>query len=469
MARFIDVRLFGLILTLNLAVSASLFADQVTDWNDQLLAAVRTDGTPPPRAARAMAMVHICVYDAVAAIHNASNLPTDVDYELYHSSAEPTEGASAAAAAAAAAHRMLVQLYPAQAETLDAALDASLAEIEDGPAKDNGVVFGRGIADEFFAVRAVDGSAAVVNYTAGTEPGDWQPTAPAFAPALLPQWPAVTPFAMTSGSQFRSGGPPALSTVEYAAALFEVQRLGRVDSTTRTADQTEIARFWADGAGTSTPPGHWNRIAKTVALQRGNSLFENARLFALLNIALADAAIVSWDNKYAYDFWRPITACQNADIDGNDATVVDPDWTPLINTPPFPEYTSGHSTFSSSAARVLERFFGADEVQFVSDSEGLVGVTRSFSRFSDAAAEAGKSRIYGGIHFQFANADALNAGRDLGDFVFDNYLGVKVEDVAPGGLALCGALGNCGAMTGANMAMLGLFPGCMRLLSRRRR
>jgi hypothetical protein len=469
MNRFFVRRVSSLFLTLNLVMSATLFANQVTDWNDQLLAAVRTDGAPPPRASRAMAMVHICVYDAVAAIHNASNLPSEVDYDLYHSTAQPMEGASAEAAAAAAAHRMLVQLYPAQAETLDGALDESLAGIEDGPAKDNGVHFGRAVADEFFAVRAADGSAMVVQYSTGTEPGDWQPTAPAFAPALLPQWPAVTPFAMTSGSQFRSGGPPALTTVEYAAALFEVQRLGRVDSSVRTAEQAEIAHFWADGAGTSTPPGHWNRIAKTVAIQRGNSLLENARLFALLNMALADAAIVSWDNKYAFDFWRPITACQNADIDGNDATVVDPDWTPLINTPPFPEYTSGHSTFSSAAARILGRFFGTDEVQFDSDSEGLAGVTRSFSRFSDAAAEAGKSRIYGGIHYEFSNADAQNAGRDLGDFVFDNYLGAKVDAVPPGGIALCGALGNCGAMTGANMAMLGLFLGCLSLLSRRRR
>ena len=172
---------------------------------------------------------------------------------------------------------------------------------------------------------------------------------PDFLPPLLPQWPNVTPFAMTSGSQFRPAAPPALDSAEYAANVDEVMRLGGLNSTTRTADQTAIALFWADGGGTFTPPGHWNQIAADVSLERGNTLAERARLFALLNIALADAGISAWDAKYAFDLWRPIDAIRRGDTDGNDATIADPTWTPLLKTPPFPTYTSGHSTFSGAA------------------------------------------------------------------------------------------------------------------------
>jgi hypothetical protein len=193
--------------------------------------------------------------------------------------------------------------------------------------------------------------------------------------------------------------------------------LGSATSSTRTQDQTDIARFWADGAGTATPPGHWNLIAQDVAIAKGNSLEDNARLFALLGIGLADAAIVSWDNKYEYDMWRPITAIAKADQDGNDATEADANWRPLLTTPPFPTYTSGHSTFSGTAATILAAFYGSDDFSFTTGAEGAIVSDRSFDGFWAAAEEAGASRIYGGIHFAFDNQDGLAHGRALGEWV----------------------------------------------------
>jgi membrane-associated phospholipid phosphatase len=261
----------------------------------------------------------------------------------------------------------------------------------------------------------------VVSYTPGTNPGDWQPTPPAFLPALAPQWPYVTPFAMTSGSKLRPAPPPALDTTAYAAAFNEVKSLGRADSTTRTDEQTQIARFWNDGLGTAFAMGYWNRIAAQVATDRGLSLVQDARLFALLNIAEADAHIACWDAKYAYNLWRPVTAIRAADTDNNPATDPDATWTPLLVTPNFPSYTSAHSTLSGAAAEVLTALFG-DSYHFTVGSEGVPGVTRSFSSFEGAAAEAGQSRIYGGIHFQFDNQGGLASGHALGQFVVGNFL-----------------------------------------------
>jgi hypothetical protein len=394
---------------------AAAAADPVLAWNEVLLDAVRADRTPPPAAARDMAIVHIAIDDAVNAI--------DPTHASYASRTKARGNASAPAAVAAAAHRTLVALFPAQSATFDAALAASLAGIPDGQFERKGVEVGRASADKILAARRDDGSADVVIYQRGTEPGDWQPTPPAFQqqPAL-PRWPGVTPFAIEDAAQFRPDGPPALTSGEYARAFDEVKALGSRDSTARTPEQTTIAMFWADGAGTATPPGHWNEIAQDVATARQNSLSQNARLFALLNIALADAGISCWDCKYDFDFWRPVTGIRAADSDGNPATVADPAWTPLLVTPPFPAYTSGHSTFSSAAAAVLGRFFGTDRVSFTTTDDDTPGIVRSFTSFSQAAAEAGQSRIYGGIHWQFDNQDGQQAGRAIGNYVADHVL-----------------------------------------------
>ena len=390
-------------------------ADPVLHWNEILLNAVRTDKTPPPLAARNMAMVHIAIFDAVNAIER--------NYESYLPSLKAKGNTSVDAAVAVAAHDVLVSVFPAQAAGFDAKLTASLAVIPDGSPENKGVELGHAAAAAVIQARSSDGASAVVPYVAGTDPGDWRPTPPAFRPdPLLPQWPYVTCFAMNSAYQFRPAGPPPLSSTDYATAFNEVKSLGRNSSTTRTAAQTQIALFWADGAGTATPPGHWNEIAHDVAAAQGNSLAQNARLFALLNIAMADAGISAWDCKYAFDFWRPVTAIRAAATDGNDATTADTTWTPLIATPPFPSYTSGHSTFSSAGAAILADFYGNDAIAFSTSDDDLPGVVRSFSSFSSAAAEAGMSRIYGGIHWQFDNTDALQAGTSLGHYVFENYL-----------------------------------------------
>jgi membrane-associated phospholipid phosphatase len=284
------------------------------------------------------------------------------------------------------------------------------------------VSLGHSVAEKILAWRSNDGASRRVCYTPGTAPGLWQPTPPGCKPALLPGWRCLTPFAISGVSQFPPRDPPPLTDPRYTAAFVQVKALGGVHSTVRTPEQTQIARFWEDGEGTVTPPGHWNRIAQTVSRDRGLSLPENARLFALLNIALGDASILCWECKYRHNYWRPIHAIRVADRDGNPDTTPDRCWTPLLPTPPFPAYTSGHSSYSGTAATVLAHFFGSDAVRFCTTSEGLPCVTRSFSSFWAAAEEAGWSRIYGGIHWDFDNLDGLAAGRALGDYVAGRFL-----------------------------------------------
>jgi hypothetical protein len=413
MTRIAGVAGFCLML---LGSGASARADVVLDWNNVALNAIRVDRTAPPKASRALACVHTAMFDAINSASGGSYTPYLVQPVQFISPI------SVEAAAAAAAHAVLVSLFPAQKATFDAALATSLAAIPDGPEKTGGISWGESVAAMILEARHDDGSGTAVDYSAPTGANWWIPTPPAFAAALLPNWPNVLPWAMTSGSQFRQAAPPTPISGEYTAAFGEVESLGRVDSATRTADQTQIALFWADGGGTATPPGHWHVIAQGIAQEKHLGLLDNARLFALLGIAGADAAIVSWDHKYSYNTWRPITGIQHADTDGNPATAADPSWTPLIATPPFPSYTSGHSTFSSASARVLALFFGTDQISFSTTSDGLPGVTRSFTRLSAAAEEAGQSRIYGGIHWQFDNQAGLASGRALADHVFFNFL-----------------------------------------------
>ncbi|HEX2477605.1 MAG TPA: PEP-CTERM sorting domain-containing protein [Lacipirellulaceae bacterium] len=398
---------------------ARLPADEVIDWNNVVLQAIRGSSMNAPRASRALAMTHAAIYDAVNSI--------DDSHQPYHVNLSASSDSSRGAAAAQSAHDVLVNLFPTQQVTFDAALANSLSSIPDGPSKMNGRAIGEQVATQIVTLRANDHSSDTTSYTPGTLPGQWRPTPSGFAPANLPNWPTVTPWSMTSGSQFRHpAGAPALSSVEYAAALNEVKDIGAVNSASRTADQTDIARFWADGGGTSTGPGHWNRIAQTVAAAQGNTLSENARMFALLNLAEADATIVSWDNKYlgpTSSFWRPVTAIQLADQDGNAATDADPNWMPLLTTPAHPSYTSGHSTNSGAAAEIFKQFYGTDNISFTSSAEGAPGVSdRAFSSFSQAALEAADSRLYGGIHYRFDNEHGLENGIAVGRFIFANEL-----------------------------------------------
>ncbi|MCA9128676.1 MAG: phosphatase PAP2 family protein [Planctomycetales bacterium] len=413
--------------------------DVVQDWNAAVLNVIRdwttTSNDPydnrivtaqPPMVARNLAMIHTAMFDAINAVEGG--------YEsyIYDGPQHPTP--STIAAAAGAAYRVASNLYHDVDELAiwNASLTESLAVVDDGAARDEGLELGYLIGDLILAARSNDGSQATEIYTPQGLPGTWRRTFPDYIPPLLPQWPDVAPFAIPSGDAFRPPAPPDLTSEEYATAVDEVMRLGSLASTERTSDQTEIAVFWADGGGTATPPGHWNRIASDVISEQQLSLIDSARTLALLNLALADAGIAAWDAKYGYDIWRPIDAIRRADTDSNDQTIADPTWLPLLRTPPFPTYTSGHSTFSGAAAAVLTSLFG-DNYAFSSTSDGHTGyaqrpldpsliTTRSFTSFNEAADEAGISRIYGGIHFNFDNTAGLESGRQVGDYVVERLL-----------------------------------------------
>jgi membrane-associated phospholipid phosphatase len=397
-----------------LTAGAAARADVVTEWNAAALDAIRANRMSPPQASRALAIVHVSIYDAVNGIVRS--------HEPYRVASGVPASASIEAAASAAAHVTLEALFPALSERFDRLHAAILATIPDGPHKRAGIAWGEDVGHVILDSRANDNADAIVAVPAGHAPGQWQPTPPAFASYLLPQWGLVTPFAMPASSFARPPGPPALDSARWAEDYNEIKALGAAAGSSRTPEQSVIALFWADGAGTETPPGHWNHIAQSVSASRGTSLADDARLFALLNIALADAGICAWDAKYVYDFWRPVTAIRNGDEDGNPATVADGSWSSFIVTPPFPDYVSGHSAFSGAAATVLAAFFGTDRVSFTAESDALPGVERRFTSFRAAAAEAALSRLYGGIHFRSANEDGLAAGLEVGEWAVTHVL-----------------------------------------------
>jgi PAP2 superfamily len=384
----------------------------VIDWNQVLLSIVNTPGAQPAtiQPTRNFAIVHAAIYDAVNAI--------DRTHEPYLIDIRAPRDASETAAADAAAHTALVGLYPAQQSMLDADYAAELAKVADGPAKDQGIRLGDQVATDLLAIRANDGSnVAPPPFVPGTAAGDFRPTPPNLPAPVFTTWGQVTPFVLDSGNQFRPSPPPALTSDAYATAINEVQSLGSATSTTRTADQTEIGKFWA-------PPiqNFWNQIAQTVALSHHSDLPTTARLFAALNLSFADSAIAFYDAKYTYQLWRPVTAIRLADSDGNAATLADPSWLPLAgNTPADPSYPGAHSTISAAGADVLASFFG-DRQSFAVTSPALPGVTRSFDSFSAAAEEAGLSRIYAGVHTRLDHVAGLTLGHDVAGFVLHNAL-----------------------------------------------
>lgn len=414
--------------------------DLVHDWNTTALNVIRAWTTtsndpfpgrivtsPPPRVARNLAMIHAAMFDAANAVQQA--------FQSYLVNMTPQTGASEPAAAASAAYQVAKSLYGSPKELLvwESTLQESLRTIPDSAAKTQGIALGEQVATAILAARADDGSTATSNYQPIDQPGHWNRTQPDEIPPLLPQWKNVTPFAMQSPSQFRPAAPPALNSPEYAAAVDEVMKIGSLSSSLRSDEQTRIAQFWADGGGTITPPGHWNQITTDLTMNRSQSIVERTRTFALLNLAMSDAGIVAWDAKYTYDLWRPIDAIREADTDGNSATQFDRNWQPLlVKTPPFPAYTSGHSTFSAAAASILSGLFGTNTAftAFLDSQSGASqrvlpnnsAYVRHFANFQQAAEEAGLSRIYGGIHFAFDNTAGLQSGDQLGDYVLANKL-----------------------------------------------
>jgi hypothetical protein len=403
-----------LLLAINMIWTSRLSADVVTDWNQIMVQTVIAGKTSPVVSSRVAAIVEAAVFDAVNGIERRYT-PIHVDF------AAPA-GASERAAAIQAAYATLVVLYPSQKATLDAQLQASLAGIASISAGENSVSIARGIqwgqtvANDMMAWRSTDGfTPPPPPFLGGLAIGEWRPTPPDFLPGAVPQFAYMTPWALSSPGQFRPAGPPVLSSDVYTTVFDEVKTMGSAVGSNRTADQTELAIFW-----TSNTPAAWNRVARTISSQRNLVLSDNARLFALLNIAMADAAISCWEAKYHYVFWRPITAITLADLDGNPATDVDLAWTPLlVITPNFPEYPSGHATVSAAAATVLTAYFG-DATPFSIDSEKLPGVLRSFPSFSQAVLEINDARVFGGIHFRNAVLDGNTLGRAVGNYALQN-------------------------------------------------
>jgi hypothetical protein len=396
-------------------VSSSQPVNPVLQWNRTLLAIVRTPGAQPAtiHPTRSFAILHAAIYDAVNAIDR-----THRPYLVRLSGV--SRDASQEAAASAAAHEVLVALYPAFKATLDAQLQQSLAEIPDGNDKVEGIRVGQAVADRILALRANDGSnAPPIPYVFGKAPGDYQSTPPNFPPQpQFTHWSRVTPFALERASQFRPGPPPALTSDAYSDAFNQIKSLGIVNSTTATADEALTGKFW-NGA----IQNYWNEIAQTASLAHSLTTAQNARLFALLNLSFADDVIAFYDAKYTYNFWRPVTAIRAADTDNNPETLADPNWLPEVGkTAPDPSYPGAHGVISASGAEVLISFFERDRFDFNVTSEVLPGVERSFTSISAASEEATLSRIFGGQHFRFDLSAGNRLGRDVADFVFDNFL-----------------------------------------------
>jgi hypothetical protein len=421
-------------LTLSLAWSSAARSDVVTDWNanagNPAIVGCNILGT---HESRMYAMMHIAIHDALNAIERR--------FQPYILDLPETPGASVEAAVATAARDVLVPVLgqlplelfeaciPAAIDGVEADYTAALNDITDGTSKTEGIVIGRAAAAVVLALRIADGSDTPVfdfNYPDGMEPGEYR--SPTGSPlALVPGWGNVTPFVLKDSSQFRPGPPYAVTSEKYTADFDEVKRRGVKEGSTRTPEETQIAYFWLESS-----PLQWNRIARTVSAASGLNRWENARLFALLNMALADGGIGTTETKYHYNYWRPETAIQLAASDGNPDTIADPDWEPLDPTPPIPDYDSAHSVTGGAAAEVLQRVFETDQASFSTCSlslplpeeqcGGTNEVRRSYSSFSQAAEENGVSRILVGYHFRKAVEEGIKHGRKIGKRAVDHFL-----------------------------------------------
>ena len=389
--------------------------DEVIQWNRTLLTIVRTPGAQPATVhpTRGFAIMHAAIYDAVNTI-DATHKPYLVRVERI------SPHASQEAAVAAAAHETLIALYPAFQTTLDQQYDQSLAQIPDGADKTTGIDVGRAVALATLTLRSDDGSAATpIPFVFGNAPGDYQSTPPNFpAQPVFTHWSRVTPFALERANQFRLGPPPALTSAAYTAAFNEVKSLGIANGTAATADQALIGRFW-NGA----IQNYWNEITQAAVQAHHLTTARSARVFALLNLTLADEVIAFYDTKYTYSLWRPVTAIRAAATDGNPDTAADPNWLPQAGkTAADPAYPGAHATISAGGAFVLSTVFGDTPFRLSVTSEVLPGVVRSFDSFAAVEKEASLSRVYAGQHFRSDENAGETLGRAVADFVVDNFL-----------------------------------------------
>jgi hypothetical protein len=374
----------------------------VIDWNQTMMATLAAAAVPAPPAIRYAAIVQASVFDAVNGI--------DRRYTPIHVAPAAPRGASRQAAAVAAAYTALVSQFPAQTLSLDAARAASMASLggdDDSQSIARGVQWGTTVANQIVTWRSTDGFFTNLGaYPIVNAPGHWQPTPPAFSTNPVFRTLAITmPVAMTSPSEFRPAGPPALTSARYTADFNEVKAWGGLTGSLRTPYQTETAKVWQLDTATAI----WNRVADSLALEHHMGLLASARLLAMMNVSQLDAVIAVWEAKQFFDRWRPITAIQQAASDGNPDTSPDPNWAPLLATPVHQEYPSGHSGVSGAAATVLASFFG-EHTSFTVTSNGVPGASRSFTTFADAVAQVADARVFAGFHFRFSCDDASQMG-----------------------------------------------------------
>jgi hypothetical protein len=383
-------------------VAAAVHADAVTDWNikaNDIMVAGRV-GAPP--ANRVLAIANVAVFEAVNAITGRYAASGRVTLDA-------APGASVDAAVAAAMRGTLGKLLVPQQAEIDAAYQAALAALPDGNARSAGIAVGEKAAAAILALRGGDGAAAPDSYVPFAAAGVYVPTA---SPAV-PHWGQRTPWVLASGDQLRPGAPPALSSAIWARDYNEIKALGSKTSAQRSAAQTEIARFWE-----ATQPVIYYPLARAVALQPGREVTQNARLLAAAGMAMDDALVAIFDAKYAYNFWRPVTAIRNGDNDGNDATEREPTWTPYIDTPMHPEYPCAHCVVSASLGAVLQAEIGNGPVpRLATTSPTAPGVTRSWASIAEFTQEVANARIYDGVHFRNSTEVGTALGLKVGEMV----------------------------------------------------
>lgn len=388
-----------------LLAASSAIADVIADWDEKAVAAGYTARQGPPPHTRAVAMVHLAMFEAVNSI--------DARYRPYRTRLAAEPGASREAAAAAAAHYLLVRIYPDQAKEMDKALQASLAAVTDETARAKGIQLGERAGAAMLAERSNDGAAGPDTYRPFTAPGKYVPTV---LPAAS-RWGGVRPFALKSGDQFRPAAPYALSSAEWAKDYNEVRRMGAKVGSARSAEQTDIARFWE-----LTGPATYNPLARQLSAAKRLDITDNARLFALVSMATADALISVFDAKYTYNFWRPVTAIRNGDLHGNDAIERDAAWEPIIPTPMHPEYPCAHCITQSAAAGVLASLFGDTIPAVKLTSTTAPGVSRSFVKLSDYVNEVINARVYDGVHYRASGNVGADMGRKIAEHTLQNHL-----------------------------------------------
>jgi hypothetical protein len=385
-------------------------ADVVLDWNEIMVAVVADQ--PPTNMNRVAAITHVAVFAAVNAVTGG--------HTSYSDTVNPSPGVSADAAVIVAAHAVLRHYFPQHAAFLDRARTRSLGRIPDGPAKDGGVSVGETAAARIIATREDDGSEPPEFYLPpSANPGEWQLTADCPpAGGVFLHWRNVTPFVLRRANQFRSDPPPALTSSRYARDYNEVKDVGGRNSTERPQDRSNVVRMY-EAVGDAIL---WNPIARQLATARRASLSQNARTFALLNMALSDAAIAVLETKYHYNFWRPETAIPAGGSDGNERTEPDPSFLPFISTPCFPSYPSGHATSSYAAREVLERIFGRRGHSIIVSTPAVPDVILKYTRLKDITSDIDDARVYGGIHFRFDQEGGAEQGRRLGAYVYRHGL-----------------------------------------------